>query len=100
MSKKINIGETLMAIHLRELGLDFQTQVKFHATRKWRWDFVVEDNIAIEIDGYHDGRHGAGYGADNEKQNFGTMAGYRVLRFSTQDVSTGRAKAWLAENLK
>lgn len=93
--KRINVGETLLAIHLKELGLKFQEQVSFHETRKWRFDFVVEQSIAIEIDGYHKGKHGAGYGADNEKANMATMMGFRVLRFSTSDVRTGKAREFL-----
>jgi very-short-patch-repair endonuclease len=67
------------------------------ADRKWRWDFFLPDHrIVIEVDGYFKGRHGAGWGSDNEKANHGTMAGVRVLRFSTKDVETGKAKAFLS----
>lgn len=94
-------AELLFAVHLKELGQRFRWHVKFHCVRKWEWDFVLLDHgIAIEIDGYFKGRHGAGWGADNEKRNTGTMMGYRVLVFSTKDVSRGKAKAFLAEFLK
>ena len=93
-------AEILFAKHLRELGLGFAQEYSF-CERKWRWDFVlIGHRVAIEIDGYHKGRHGKGWGADNEKRNTGTMLGYRVLVFSTSDVFSGKAKAFLEENLK
>lgn len=95
--KKINVGETLMAIHLRELGLGFDTQARVFPDRKWKWDFLVADNILIEIDGYFAGHHGAGYGSDNEKANTATMMGFRCLRFSTNDVKRGKAKEFLKQ---
>jgi very-short-patch-repair endonuclease len=101
MSKKINIGETLMAQHLTELGLKFRQQVKFCDTRRWKLDFLLGENgIAIEVDGYFKGRHGAGWGSDNEKANWATSMGYRVLRFSTQEVKTGKAKEFLKQWFK
>lgn len=101
MKPKINIGETLLGIHLDELGLAYVTQAPVCEGRKWKWDILlVESKIAIEIDGFFKGRHGAGWGADNEKQNVGTLLGYRVLRFSTQDVKNGKAKEFLEEWLR
>ena len=100
----------LLYKHLDELGLFGQGEVKFHPTRKWRLDFVlfwkeglVPTRIAVEIEGaiWSRGRHtrGKGYQADLDKYNAATMMGYRVLRFSTEDVFRGRAKAFLAEHL-
>jgi very-short-patch-repair endonuclease len=95
--------------HLAELGFHFERECRFHATRKWRLDYVLNAHygsydIAVEIEGaiWSRGRHtrGKGYQADLDKYNAATMMGYRVLRFSTHDVLTGRAKAFLAEHLK
>jgi very-short-patch-repair endonuclease len=98
VSKNINIGETLLATFLNELGIDFETQTPVCPGRRWRWDFYLRRYaVAIEVDGYFNGKHGAGFGADNEKANFGTMNGIRVLRFSTEYVKTGKAKDFLAE---
>lgn len=98
---KKSIAEILFAKHLKELGLEFKTEVGFLCNRKWRWDFMlVEHRMAIEIDGYFKGRHGAGWGADNEKRNTGVMLGWRVLVFSTKDVMTGKAKEFLEDYLK
>jgi very-short-patch-repair endonuclease len=93
----VNVGQTLLAIHLKELQLEFREQYQFHH-RKWRLDFYLpEHRIGIEVDGYFAGKHGAGYGADNEKQNTATMCGIRMLRFSTNDVKRGKAKEFLQD---
>lgn len=97
--------------HLRELGLDWMPEYKFMATRRWRFDYLLcrkdllnRDKlrsiaIAIEIEGavWTQGRHtrGSGFIKDMEKYNEAAMMGYRVLRFSTQQVLDGSAKAFL-----
>ncbi len=97
-ARKEPVSHTLFRKHLAELGLEFMTEVRVCPERKWRWDFVLTNQrVAIEIDGFFKGRHGAGWGADNEKQNMGVMLGWRVLRFSTGAVLKGEAKAFLAE---
>jgi very-short-patch-repair endonuclease len=108
MKRGPNVGQILMAKFLTELGIEYVTEYRFDEKRKWRFDFLLCDrpevftSLAIEVDGYHAGKHGKGYGSDNEKANTATMMGYRLLRFSTQDVSTGIAKAflqkWLADS--
>src|SRR5271167_3650698 len=117
--KPKNPASILLLKHLRELGLIANQEVRFHPERKWRFDFVLLrtvpdlhgkgrdglDNlrIAIEIEGaiWTRGRHtrGKGFQADLQKYNHATMVGWRVLRFSTEDVLKGRAKAFLAEYL-
>ena len=103
MKPKNEAGD-LMAIHLAELGYEFIREYKFHHSRLWRFDFLLaESSVAVEIEGgiWSKGRHirGAGFLADMEKYNTATMQGYRVLRFSTQQVLTGEAKKWLKVNL-
>ena len=103
--KHINPAHVLLERHLRELGLPFEREYRFHATRRWRFDYWLPDaRLAIEIEGaiWTRGRHtrGKGYQADLDKYNAATMMGYRVLRFSTDDVLRGRAKAFLVEHLK
>lgn len=96
--RKDSVAELLLMKHLDELGFAYEREVKFHHLRKWRWDFTLpEHRIAIEVDGYFQGKHGAGWGtSDNDKQNHGVMLGWRVLRFSTKAVLRGHAKAFLA----
>jgi hypothetical protein len=95
--------------HLEELGLGWNEEWQFHPTRKWRLDFVLYRDraltgIAVEIEGgiWSRGRHtrGKGFQADLDKYNAAVMKGWRVLRFSTEDIIRGRAKAFLQEHLK
>ncbi len=65
-------------------------QVKFHPTRKWKFDFAwVAQKLAVEIDGgsfMARGGHntGTGIARDHEKQNEAVRLGWRVLRFGTK----------------
>jgi hypothetical protein len=115
---RFNEAHVLLEKHLKELDLYWTKEAQFHPTRKWRFDFLLYRwegtgllaariaeplRIAVEIEGaiWSRGRHtrGKGYQADLDKYNAATMMGYRVLRFSTHDVLTGRAKAFLKEHL-
>jgi len=94
----MNQGQILLAIHLKELGVLFRQQEPVCPERKWRLDFYLQDyGIGIEVDGYFAGKHGAGYGSDNEKSNTATMLGIRMLRFSTNDVKRGKAKQFMEQ---
>ena len=96
---KLNPAHALLEIHLKELGLEFDREVKFSLDRRWRFDYVLENNIAIEIEGsvYAQGRHtrGKGFEADCEKYNTATTMGWRVLRFSTGQILRGEARDFL-----
>ena len=105
MSKRLaNPAHILLERHICELGLDCSKEHRFHDTRLWRFDFLIlAHRVAIEIEGgiWSQGRHtrGKGYQGDLDKYNHATMLGYRVLRFSTEDVMRGRARAFLKEHL-
>ena len=63
----------------------YETEYRFHPTRKWRFDFAWPDwKIAVECDGMAwqagGGRHNTD--ADREKINTATSMGWSVLRFS------------------
>lgn len=85
----------LLRLHLKAENIPFQTEVRFHPVRKWRFDFLIGDKLAVEVDGsvYRNGRHtrGAGFEADLVKFNEAVILGYRVLRFSTGQVKQGLA---------
>jgi len=103
--KREPVTHTLFRKHLAELGLTYCTETLFHPIREWRWDFsLVNCNIAIEICGqiWHKGGHSSGRGIqrDYDKGNAGTMLGWRVLHFSTDDILRGRAKAFLQQHLR
>lgn len=100
-----NEAHILFEKHLQELGYgSWETEARFHPERKWRFDFLLPGKVAVEIEGaiFANGRHtrGKGYQGDLDKYNQATAMGYKVFRFSTQDVLRGRAKAFLAEHLK
>lgn len=72
------------------------TQHRFHATRRWRFDFAWPSlKLAVEIQGgtWIRGRHarGSGIQQDAEKLNAAQRAGWCVLLFTGADVESGRA---------
>ena len=77
--------------------LPFEEEVRFHPTRKWRFDFTVGKRIAVEVEGgiWRGGRHqtGKGFTADIEKYNQATLDGWRVFRFTPEQVNDGYAIA-------
>lgn len=89
-------GEVILANALRALKIEFEQEFKFHPTRKWRADFHLKGKkILVEVEGgiWSNGRHtrGKGYLEDLEKYNAATMMGYQVIRFSTEQVKSGKA---------
>ena len=106
--EKVSVKEApatvLLRVHLRELGLAYLEEHRF-CKRLWRLDFYLpEQAIGIEIEGavYARGRHtrGKGYEDDCTKYNHATMAGIRVLRFSSGQVLRGEARAFLEAQLQ
>jgi very-short-patch-repair endonuclease len=64
---------------------------RFHQVRKWRFDYAwitPSHRVAVEIDGGQwvagGGRHNRD--SDREKLNHAAADGWRVLRFSTQQI--------------
>ena len=86
---------TLLDFHLKAERIPYQTEVRFHPKRRWKFDYLIGEKLAVEVDGsvYSHGRHtrGKGYEADCEKLNEALILGYRVLRFSTGQVKSGMA---------
>lgn len=86
-------------------GLSPQREVKFHPTRKWRFDFAwVDRRIAVEIDGgiYTQGRHtrGSGFVKDMEKMNAAGLLGWRVFRFTPDNLKRGVAQQFMWKVIK
>ena len=97
----MNEAETLLSVHLREKCIDHLCEIRIVPTRKWRWDFVVE-NLAIEIQGgiwMEKGAHNTGSAItrDCEKARAAIMAGYIPVNFTTAEVLDGTAINWLVE---
>ena len=85
--------ELQMLAQIRDAGLPEPTrEYKFHATRRWRFDYAWPDRmVALEVEGgtWSRGRHvrGAGFRKDCEKYNAATVSGWRVLRVTGEMVN-------------
>lgn len=95
--KSLSAGEEEFALHCHVHGLKPEREARFDSERRWRVDFLWRSPymLAVEIEGgiWSNGRHvrGAGYSKDIDKYNALSMAGYRLLRFSTAMVRSGEA---------
>ena len=89
MSK--STGEREMELLLKSEGIEFETEVRFHPVRRWRFDFVVKKRVAIEVEGglFTQGRHtrGKGYIGDMQKYNAAMIGGWRILRYGTAQIN-------------
>jgi very-short-patch-repair endonuclease len=73
-----------------------EREYRFDAKRRWRLDFAWPDQrMAVEIDGgmWVGGAHTRGrrIAQDHEKRNHLTLAGWRVLVFTGDQVKSGKA---------
>jgi len=83
----------------------FVQEHRFHDVRKWRFDFAwTAQKVALEIEGgaWTGGRHtrGAGFIADMLKYNTATELGWRILRFTPDQVRTTETARMIAAVLK
>lgn len=81
------------------------TEFKFHPVRKWRFDFAWPERLfAVEVDGaiYSGGRHTRGMGVEKDCEKFAEamIAGWKVMRVSTNQVKDGRAVGWIQRAMK
>jgi len=90
--------EATLSLHMRPAGLNPETEYRFHASRRWRFDFAFPDQkVAIEAEGGTWGqkksRHttGSGFEKDCTKYNAAVVAGWRVLRFTGRMITDGTA---------
>lgn len=89
-----------LALHLRHAGIEYVAEHRFHPVRRWRFDFaILPILLAVEVEGggFVGGRHGRGAGlrSDCEKYAEAMMMGWRVLRVVPDQVSSGKAIAWV-----
>lgn len=88
---------TDLAVQCRAMGLPGpQTEWRFDPERRWRLDYAwPEHMLAVEVEGgaWIGGRHTRpiGYMADIEKYNAAVLAGWRLLRFTPQQIEDGTA---------
>lgn len=83
---------TQMKLLLTIEGIEFETEVKFHPTRKWRFDIAIPDKkIALEFEGIvsDKSRHTTitGFSNDCEKYNEAAKMGWIVLRYTALTFS-------------
>lgn len=89
--------ELLLATQIEQAGLpEPMRELRFHDTRRWRFDFAWPDAmLAVEVEGgvWIRGRHnrGRGFVGDCEKYNAATLLGWRVLRYTSSAIEDGTA---------
>lgn len=76
------------------------TEYRFHPVRRWRFDFAFPSSmVAIEVEGgiWSGGRHvrGLGYEKDMDKYNEAALHGWLVLRFTPEQVRSGKPIAMI-----
>lgn len=91
-----NEAETLLGVHLQELGLYFKQGYRYVPGRKFEADFAFPDRrLLIEVQGgiYSRAAHGSitGILADNERLNLATLNGWGMFRFTPDQVKDGTA---------
>lgn len=97
--------EAELCFQLAALGLpEPARQFRFNPARRWRADFAwIAQRLIVECDGatYAAGRHnrGAGYAADRERDNWCCEHGWRVLRYTGDQITSGAALAQLERML-
>ena len=75
---------------------------RFHAVRKWRFDYAwPEHKVALEVEGgvWTGGRHtsGKGFLGDMEKYNHAASAGWRVIRTTPKGLLSVATVQFLRE---
>jgi very-short-patch-repair endonuclease len=90
---------------LKAAGIQgYVRELRFHPLRKWRFDFAFPDGkLAVEIEGgkWIRGRHQrpGGFQSDSEKYNEAVRLGWRVLRFTGDDLGNRKAIDAVSEML-
>ena len=84
-----------LAIYFKGLPAG-EIEFRFAPPRRWRFDLAWPDlKVAVEQEGgvWIQGRHsrGAGMVADMSKYNEAALLGYRVFRFTPQQIKSGEA---------
>ena len=91
--------ERALRIRLEKAGIEgYERECRFDPVRKWRMDFAwPHRKLAVECEGgvRKGGRHTSseGFTADCEKYNAAAIAGWRVLRFTAEQIRSGYALA-------
>lgn len=86
----MSIPKNFISLYLRSLNIEVVPEYKFLPNRKFRADWYIPSlNLLIEYEGIMSAksRHTSvtGYSKDSEKYNLATLAGYRILRYTTMN---------------
>ena len=103
MPRPKSIGEETFALHLRSAGIPFEREFRANPDRRWRWDFAfvlpIGGWIVVDIQGgsFVGGGHnrGEGYQKDIDKHNDAYLNNAIPIWFTTKDVTSGRALAYM-----
>lgn len=92
--------EAQLAYQLKATGIPFVCEFRAIPGRRFRWDFLVDPGILIEVQGgiyLGQSGHTSGKGVerDAEKINLATLAGYRTLQLTASTIRDGRGLAWI-----
>jgi very-short-patch-repair endonuclease len=90
--------EEALAFLLKVNKIPFGREQKVSPERRWRFDFVLDDHIAVEVDGgSHSGGHRHHGEADKEceKLNTAVLLGWKVLHVTPAMVENGVALRWI-----
>lgn len=103
--KPLSTGEALLATHLRAEGIPFEREQEHVPGRRYRSDFTIDHMFTVEVEGLQwsgKSRHQMveGYTEDCRKYNALQAAGWRVYRFTTQQVRSGEAIEFIKERLE
>ena len=105
MSKKLSEAQIWLVDFLEEYGaIAVVPEHHFCEGRKWRFDVAVTDcKYAFEIEGgiFVRGAHvrGKHFESDMEKYNTAAALGWKVFRFTPEQVLNGTAKAFIERYL-
>lgn len=105
LPKALSRGEESLALQLKVEGIQFEREYTFCPGRKFRLDFILplHGKIAIECEGgvYHEGHRSLNrYLSDIEKYNFAALMGWKVLRFTTPQITAGEAIAFIKKAIQ
>lgn len=97
-------GEETLALHLRAEGIPFEREVQQIPGRKFLFDFCIDHAFMVEVEGvtHAGGRHQRidGYTRDCEKYNLAQSLGWRVYRFTQQQIYSGEAIEFIKQELQ
>jgi very-short-patch-repair endonuclease len=108
MKKSLNMNQLTLKVQLdlvtRATDVAWEREYRFDSTRQWKFDACFPSRkIAVEVEGgiWKYGRHNRaiGYMADLEKYNSAAALGYRIFRFTWQQIGDGSAVQLLIQVL-